>query len=398
MLSQIKPTELPLLMNLVKKAGVDVSDWKNFRGGEERAATNPSYCYKWSFVQQGRVVVLNLWYDQMEEKDGSITRSLNMRELATELRGAQKKRAREMDEDIQTAIKDNLPIRAIISLRDNPTESTSNVEARLLDAVTWGVTHYNKHTGECTLERGADHSTSFTEDPPPSQSPEKESNNWTKEELKAAVEAYLDMKHKMQAGEDVNKKQCYRDLSKRFGRSEKAYEYRMQNISYVLSLAGREWVTGLLPAANVGANVAAQIEGILAEVEKRPIMPSVVFGAHVQTYRKKKNIQKPDGVKEPKSKVSQSTQYERDAKVVAWVLNESKGKCECCRKEAPFFTGDGEPFLEVHHVRQLADKGPDTVDNSAALCPNCHREIHYGANSKKLVEHLYSTVTRLVRH
>lgn len=96
-----------------------------------------------------------------------------------------------------------------------------------------------------------------------------ESDNWTREELKASVEAYLDMKYRMQSGDEVNKKQCYRDLSKKFGRSEKAYEYRMQNISYVLSLAGREWVAGLLPASNVGVNVAAQIEDILAEIEKR---------------------------------------------------------------------------------------------------------------------------------
>lgn len=226
---------------------------------------------------------------------------------------------------------------------------------------------------------------------------QESASNWTREELKASVEAYLDMKRKMQAGDEVNKKQCYRDLSKRFGRSEKAYEYRMQNISYVLSLVGREWVTGLLPASNVGANVAAQIEDILAEVENRTVHPRVQFEAKVQVSRKRSNLQKPAGVNEPKSLVSLSTHYDRDPEVKAWVLKESKGKCECCGNPAPFLTGEGTPFLEVHHVRHLAEKGPDIVENAVALCPNCHREIHHGVNSKTMVDQLYSNITRLVR-
>ncbi|MFC1652495.1 HNH endonuclease [Planctomycetota bacterium] len=37
-------------------------------------------------------------------------------------------------------------------------------------------------------------------------------------------------------------------------------------------------------------------------------------------------------------------------------------------------------FLEVHHLFRLADDGPDIPDNVAAICPNCHRELHYGAD------------------
>ena len=46
----------------------------------------------------------------------------------------------------------------------------------------------------------------------------------------------------------------------------------------------------------------------------------------------------------------------------------------------------GVPLLETHHVRRLVDKGPDTTDNVAALCPNCHRELHYGARAKDLIQ------------
>jgi 5-methylcytosine-specific restriction enzyme A len=35
---------------------------------------------------------------------------------------------------------------------------------------------------------------------------------------------------------------------------------------------------------------------------------------------------------------------------------------------------------EIHHVKLLADSGEDTVENAMALCPNCHRESHFGIN------------------
>ena len=37
--------------------------------------------------------------------------------------------------------------------------------------------------------------------------------------------------------------------------------------------------------------------------------------------------------------------------------------------------------LEIHHIIPEAEKGPDTEDNAAPLCPNCHRD--YGDNPKK---------------
>ena len=39
---------------------------------------------------------------------------------------------------------------------------------------------------------------------------------------------------------------------------------------------------------------------------------------------------------------------------------------------------DNTPYLEVHHIIRLADDGDDSVENAIALCPNCHREAHFG--------------------
>ena len=159
-LSEIEPSISRRVMDLVKEAGVDVSDWENFRGGKRMAAANPKYCYEWSFVEPQKVVVLNLWHNLMEEKAGGIImRNLNMREFASKRSGPERRRSLEMDKAIQTAIKDNLPIRIIVCAgkrRDinDPTAKPSHVSKRLLDPMVWGVSAYEWKTGECTLTRG----------------------------------------------------------------------------------------------------------------------------------------------------------------------------------------------------------------------------------------------------
>ena len=75
--------------------------------------------------------------------------------------------------------------------------------------------------------------------------------------------------------------------------------------------------------------------------------------------------------------------FERNPDVVAEVLQRAKGSCERCKDPAPFLRRkDKSPYLEVHHRVQLAAGGEDTVENAEALCPNCHRETHYGATGE----------------
>lgn len=71
--------------------------------------------------------------------------------------------------------------------------------------------------------------------------------------------------------------------------------------------------------------------------------------------------------------------FVRNPDVIAQALHRAKGKCEGCQREAPFFRqSDGSPYLEVHHRLPLSAGGEDTLENAVALCPNCHRRIHYG--------------------
>lgn len=71
--------------------------------------------------------------------------------------------------------------------------------------------------------------------------------------------------------------------------------------------------------------------------------------------------------------------FKRNPDVVAEVLTNANGICGKCKQKAPFIRNkDKTPYLEVHHKIQLSRGGDDTVANAIALCPNCHREIHYG--------------------
>ncbi|WP_313107940.1 HNH endonuclease signature motif containing protein [Atlantibacter sp.] len=107
------------------------------------------------------------------------------------------------------------------------------------------------------------------------------------------------------------------------------------------------------------------------------------------------NLTKPKGNISPVKTIKSVNTFERDKAVVDWVIKCSAGKCERCNCTAPFISIDGYPFLEVHHVIQLAEGGPDIVENCVALCPNCHREIHFGADRENIKKALYAKITRL---
>ena len=105
----------------------------------------------------------------------------------------------------------------------------------------------------------------------------------------------------------------------------------------------------------------------------------------------------PDGTEHPYKFEVRRTEIHRDAKVQEWLLNTADGICESCDAKAPFEKDDGSPYLEIHHLKMLADDGSDKVTNAIAVCPNCHAQLHHGVNKDKLLEKIYSKVTRLVK-
>ncbi|HWI63666.1 MAG TPA: HNH endonuclease [Symbiobacteriaceae bacterium] len=68
--------------------------------------------------------------------------------------------------------------------------------------------------------------------------------------------------------------------------------------------------------------------------------------------------------------------FVRNEAVAAYARELAKGVCALCRQLAPFKNKKQQPFLETHHVKWLACGGEDSISNTVALCPNCHRKMH----------------------
>jgi 5-methylcytosine-specific restriction enzyme A len=79
--------------------------------------------------------------------------------------------------------------------------------------------------------------------------------------------------------------------------------------------------------------------------------------------------------------------YERNVYVAELARRRANGHCQLCENPAPFKGIKGEPFLESHHIIWLSQGGEDSIENTVALCPNCHRKMHVlnlNSDKKKL--------------
>lgn len=87
--------------------------------------------------------------------------------------------------------------------------------------------------------------------------------------------------------------------------------------------------------------------------------------------------------------------YLRSECVRVYVLRRASGSCEGCGSKAPFLATDERPYLETHHIRRVADRGPDHPRWVIALCPNCHRRVHYGKDGSLFNQELALRVAKI---
>jgi 5-methylcytosine-specific restriction enzyme A len=278
-LDEISPRERQLVIDVVRDAGADVSDWGNYKRGPSQASVNPKYCYEWAFVDPQKVVVLSLWHSLMQEQGGTVVQALNMRELALQFRRLSKsvwaRRSLSMDRAIQIAVREGLPVRVVVCSGDRrnieePGSRPSKVDKRLLDPEPWSVTHYNWSSGQCTLTRGA--------------------------------------------------------VPDRFA-------------------------------------------------DQFSIRPELA----------------------PERRDRTASGFLRSAEIRRRVRERSQGRCEWC-DEVGFEMPDGKMYIETHHVIALAEGGPDTEGNVAALCPKHHREAHYGINCAVMRSNLLAWLSENAEH
>ncbi|WP_248308276.1 HNH endonuclease signature motif containing protein [Devosia sp. 919] len=97
----------------------------------------------------------------------------------------------------------------------------------------------------------------------------------------------------------------------------------------------------------------------------------------------------------PGRRSSEVSIVERSRCVRDYVVARASGNCEGCKSPAPFLRANGVPYLEPHHIRRLGDGGPDDPRYVIALCPNCHRRVHSGADGAAYNVTLLQAMTQI---
>ncbi|HRZ59075.1 MAG TPA: HNH endonuclease [Rubrivivax sp.] len=133
--------------------------------------------------------------------------------------------------------------------------------------------------------------------------------------------------------------------------------------------------------------------GRVEELMAQPTSDRSTYLRSSATLLRRGLVARPAGHIQPKQVSTVSAEYIRDPKVRAWTLQRAQGRCELCGHSAPFVDDYSEPYLESHHITPLANGGPDTPGNTAALCPDCHRELHLGLERVTKTELLRSLIT-----
>lgn len=56
-------------------------------------------------------------------------------------------------------------------------------------------------------------------------------------------------------------------------------------------------------------------------------------------------------------------------------LKRANGNCEFCQNRAPFICSNGIPYLETYLIKKKAVEGNISIDDIAAVCPNCYKKL-----------------------
>ena len=88
--------------------------------------------------------------------------------------------------------------------------------------------------------------------------------------------------------------------------------------------------------------------------------------------------------------------YPRNNILKNYVKRRSSYSCEMpnCNYQG-FYKDNREQYIEVHHIIPLSEGGEDSIWNTVALCPNCHRALHYANNREYLREILLDYLRNL---
>lgn len=196
-------------------------------------------------------------------------------------------------------------------------------------------------------------------------------SEWTQDQLTAAVEAYRWMQQRLAHGLSINKAQVYRELADRHGRTSKAWEYRMQNISHVLDQLQEPWLEGLRPAANVGSEVTDQLLELLVGTQPANALTDTSGSACIQLEHERRHAEESlafaptDAADQRRKTLAAIVRRQGQARFRSTLLEAYRGRCA--------ITGCGVvDVLEAAHVYPYQGQATNAVTNGLLLRADVH--------------------------
>ena len=71
--------------------------------------------------------------------------------------------------------------------------------------------------------------------------------------------------------------------------------------------------------------------------------------------------------------IASNIEYLQEGKFAEEARVRSNGFCELCEARAPFILENGEPYLEISHIKTNTDSCE--LDEIVLLCPNCNKRL-----------------------
>ena len=159
-----------------------------------------------------------------------------------------------------------------------------------------------------------------------------------------------------------------RNNIERFSKDSKAFGGK-ENIFYSAKGKGKG-VWGLNPGYSIKNNDIVPLE--VLERRQNIFKKSISALSDEQLKLKAKNSSN----YEPRRRKASTPVFERNIYVSEYAKRRANGFCQLCGAQAPFLDRENKPYLESHHIIWLSKGGADTIENTVALCPNCHRKMH----------------------
>lgn len=120
----------------------------------------------------------------------------------------------------------------------------------------------------------------------------------------------------------------------------------------------------------------SQLEFQFTKSSIEPIAESIEKSIHEQIVARILAIDTENSNNTPDALIGLSKYYERDKELSKLIKTLRGSKCQICGFS--FKTINNEDFTECHHLSHLANGGLDVSRNILVLCPNHHRQFHYG--------------------